>query len=1105
MKRSKAGATFVVMLGALLVFSSIVALAQTTSRGTITGTITDPTGAVVANTSVTITSIGTGVSRESTSNSAGIYRFEAIDLGNYTVAAQAPGFATMRKSGIEVQAARVLEIDFTLKVGQVSDVVVVEASAAEVGLQTSEQVRGAHIPVHAISSLPVAGLDTLTLAQTVPGVLISGQGTAARNINQNGTFVFTANGQRPRGNSFLIDGVENNDISVTGPAYTITNPDAVEEVNIQTSNFSAEFGRAGGAVFNQITRSGTNSFHGSASYIYTGSAFKSLNFNQKIGGLTRPPRDIENIPSFSVGGPVYFPKLYDGRKKTFFFAAAQWDREYGQATSSSLLVPSVAGVAVLQALAAFPACSNVALYLQALGSLRAVSQFSNFSIAAPSAAGTCNASARTNQVVQFGQVVRLEPAVALDNNHQIRIDHVASNKQTMSWRWLYDKSSTAPGFNNLPGFDNANTAIALSMAFTDTYVINPRWTNEFRFNYGRIGFDFPSAAADAFHTNLPNFFIAGIAGFGLATNIPQFRFANNWQYADTMTFVHGTHTFRFGADFLRQLARQHPPFNERGSLRYLAAGATTGLANFIDDFGGRGGRLNRLFGDSIYHPNLFRHSYFFQDSWKVRNDLVLNLGLRYENYGSPVNTFKIAAFTDYDPVNFGTPHKVDPDNNNFAPSVGFAWSPSGRILGQNKTVIRGGYQISYDTYFNNLLSNIAGDSPNALSFTFVSPNTGRGTPGWGVLFAGTPATPLTRATAQNNLFIKDMVNPYTQRWSLGFQREVPGGLIVDVAYVGSVSRKLYRSIDMNPVVNDLTGDRLHQELQISAAPSTRRGQGIRTVRASSANSNYNSLQVEVRRRFAPTPLGNFAANGAYTWGHSLDEISDVFGQLSSDSSLQSVSQVLGASPRIDYGNSDFDYRHNGVIGMVWEIRGPKSGVFGQILGGWSLSAIQRFQTGFPFTVHNGSDRNGDGQELPDRPDIGNASAPLNTRAVISSTCVTGFANPDASLACVDPNSVHFIEGAGLPNASTVGRNSLRTPGLDLLSVNIAKTFRFSERMRLQYGLSMFNAYNTVNLNSVRAFPNSFRTVNGTAANRFLDSTLLNSSGRSMRMLLKLSW
>ncbi len=151
----------------------------------------------------------------------------------------------------------------------------------------------------------------------------------------------------------------------------------------------------------------------------------------------------------------------------------------------------------------------------------------------------------------------------------------------------------------------------MSGTFADTYVINARWTNEFRFNYGRIGFNFPLLAPDGFHANEPNYSGLGITGFGGATNIPQFRYANNWQYQDTMSLVRGTHTFRFGVDYLRQLARQHPPFNERGSFVYAAsANGVTAFSNFLDDFGGNGGSLNRQFGSSIYHPNLFRQSYF---------------------------------------------------------------------------------------------------------------------------------------------------------------------------------------------------------------------------------------------------------------------------------------------------------------------------------------------------------------------------------------------------------------------------------------------------------------------------------------------------------------
>src|SRR3989442_604360 len=308
---------------------------------------------------------------------------------------------------------------------------------------------------------------------------------------------------------------------------------------------------------------------------------------------------------------------------------------------------------------------------------------------------------------------------------------------------------------------------------------------------------------------------------GGATNIPQFRFANNWQYQDTMSFVRGRHTFRFGLDYLRQLARQHPPFNERGSFAYApSAGGVSAFSNFLDDFGGNGGSLNRQFGTSIYHPNLFRQSYFFQDSWKTTQNLTLNLGLRYENFGMPVNTFAVAAFTDYDAVNFAAPRKVDSDNNNFAPSVGFALNPKGtnqfdRMMGGSKMVWRGGFQVSYDTWFN----------------------------------------------------------------------------------------KLLRSIDMNPLVN---GVRFQPQV------------GIRTVRATSANSNYESFQLDLKRRFSSTPAGRVQFEGSYTYSHFLDDVSDVFGFDSTPSSLQSVSQVVGGSRHLDYGNSDFDRRNWGRTPLAWD-------------------------------------------------------------------------------------------------------------------------------------------------------------------------------------------
>src|SRR5262249_16075996 len=253
-------------------------------------------------------------------------------------------------------------------------------------------------------------------------------------------------------------------------------------------------------------------------------------------------------------------------------------------------------------------------------------------LAVPAVAGTtCDGTTRSGAAFNllssaghpgFGLTTRAETSSNLDNNHQIRIDHNVSDKQIMSFRWLYDNDISTPSLNHLPGFDSNFKGIPLGGLFTDTYTINPRVTNEFRFNYGRIGFDFEPVTPGT----LANYTGFGGTGFGIATNIPQFRFANNWQYQDTMSLVRGKHTFRFGADFLRQLARQHPPFNERGSFAYsnsTTAANVAAIANFVDDFAGRRGDLNCHLRSSSYHPNPFPHTYVLQAASEGTTNLQL--------------------------------------------------------------------------------------------------------------------------------------------------------------------------------------------------------------------------------------------------------------------------------------------------------------------------------------------------------------------------------------------------------------------------------------------------------------------------------------------------
>jgi hypothetical protein len=446
---------------------------------------------------------------------------------------------------------------------------------------------------------------------------------------------------------------------------------------------------------------------------------------------------------------------------------------------------------------------------------------------------------------------------------------------------------------------------------------------------------------------------------------------------------------------------------------------------------------------------------------------------------------------------------VNPDNNNLGPVVGFAWSPRfssgilGKLFGEGKTVWRGGYQVTYDTFFNNLLSNIAGSSPNTLGGLITSPTTGRGTANFQAQFATIQATPPTPLDVQGNLFNPNIRNPYTQRWSFGLQRELPGSAMLDLSYVGSAGRKLFQSLDMNPFVSP--GVRFVNTV------------GARTMRASSANSTYHSLQLNVRRRYASTPFGLLLLEGSYTYSHLIDNISEVFATDSTATSLQSLPQVLGFTPRLDRANSDNDRRHRGVIDFVWDIRAPKTGILGQVLGGWTLGSVMQFESGAPFTVRNGTDRNGDGQSAPDRPEIGNPNAPINTRAqIIRSTppatnprqCVnwspTGFINPDSST-CVTPSDVRWVQATGLPGPNTAGRNISFTPGFVRFDLDVVKRFSITERVKFEYRAEIFNLFNRQNF-GVPAL-----SVGTSAAGSFLSFNQTEAFGRSIRMGLKLDW
>jgi outer membrane receptor protein involved in Fe transport len=1092
-----------------------------TSRGTVTGIVKDPAGAVVAGANVELVSKATNLKRATTTNDDGLYRFDAVDLGDYDLTIRSPGFKTLTNTGVQVQANRITTIDAQLEVGAAEVVVDVTAGPGEI-LQKDEAVRGGNFSTVQVRELPSANLNPYDLGRLLPGVTTAtGSGASFGNASQ-----FSVNGQRPRGNSYLIDGTENNDISVTGPANQINNEDAVQEVSVQTGLFSAEFGRAGGGVFNIITKSGTNEYHGTAKWLILSQVFDALTNTQKaLSNLTRDgangtnklPVYTENIFGGTIGGPLTLPRLGEGgpavlrgRDKNLFFFGIQWDR-FRTTANTTPRVPTEASVQALRAL--FPPGTNprLDLYLRAIGNVRGIPANDPRTVALGIGPNGAGASVFRAPITMALANVSF-PRRSNDRQWVVRTDHNINDRHKLSIRYTDDDNIFTPNTIAVtPEFTTDFAGVSRNLLFTHTWIMSSSLTNELRVSpYGLIDFQFlfPPDVTDESRT-LQNFSFQGTlpSTIGNATNLPQFRTAKNYLFQDTMTKVWNSHTFRFGAEFLKQTARQRPPFNERGSFALRNGGTfidpTTGrsttysaFANFLDNFSGSSGTANINFGTPFYTPNLFRQSYFVQDTWKTTSNLTLTLGLRYENFGQPANAaFRFPAFAGFDPAKFLLPNKVKPDNNNFGPIVGFSYSPQakggplGALFGEGRSVIRGGYQVSYDTFFNNLLSNIAADSPNSTSTTTTGSSAGRGTANFFPNALPSTARTPTALDQQTSVFNPNIRNPYTQRWSLGLQRELPLRLIMDLSYVGSAGRKLFVTEVLNPIANPSTGARLFPAL------------GIRRYRTSGANSDYHSMQLRVDKRFSRDSL----VTTSYTWSKYIDQISEVFATDSSNTSLASVPAFLGGL-KLDRGPSDYHRKHRLVVSYVWDVPlfRERTDFAGKVLGGWQINGITTFQSGAPFTIVNGLDRNGDGDAGGDRPDVGNPNAPHNTRAQISTTCSTGLINPDTG-ACVTRNDVYVVQVAAntgtsliAPGPATLGRNTERSGRVQNFDMSLFKIFRIRENLKLEYRVEAFNVFNHPQITGV---PN--RDVTGSAAGTFYNFNLLSGGNRSARMGLKI--
>ena len=1021
----------------LLTLSS--SLSAQTSKGFLVGNVVDPGGAVIAGAIVKITNTSTGVTRDTVSGSDGTFRLDAVDPGPYRIEVSQTGFKTTVTDNVVVGAAQTTSVSIKLDVGTQIEVVNV-TSGVDVILQTQDGARVNTLSKREITDLPTPALNPANIVFTLPGVVDPGP-LAGGFVQGN---EFSVNGLRARANNQLVDGLDNNDNSIAGQSYIPTLREGYSEVTVLQSDYSAEFGRAGGAVVNIISRSGANAFHGSVYDVINNSSLNSLTASQRADG-TRKSVVVENTFGFSLGGPIRKDKL-------FFFGTYQADR-FRAGTDATVRVPTAAGFNTLRSLFAAGENPNLDRFLSIVGNLRGTREISSVALG----------DGRPD--VEFGEATISSTQPVDDDQFLFRVDWTPTQKDSLAFRYVFDNqrfNNQFPG-GSFPGFEVDVPSRVQNFFFNYTRSISSRLTNEARFGFGRFNANFvardPEVAASG-----PIFSFTGaglgqgITSVGLPSAFPQGRLFNNYQIQDTISYTRGNHTFRFGGDVNIQRSRQEIPFNSRGILTFAGGGGFNAFGNFVDGFSGRGGGGAAIqFGSPVIFPNAIYQNYFINDSWRVRENLTLNLGLRYENYGTPFNSIRFPAFAGFDqPVE--TVARQQRDNNNLAPRFSFAYLPRffKPLFGDGKTVIRGGFAVNYDVFFNNILSNTAATVPNSFGVTnfgasLPAETDPRGIGKFGVGSLPTTGTPDPFATI--NTIPANLVNPQTYVYNFDIQRELPFKLIADVAYVGSRGTRLFINEQLNPGVGGFD--------TLTRAFSNR---GSVIARTNGGDSSYNSLQARLDRGFSSGLLLRFA----YTFSKAIDNVnSEVFTTTGGTS--------VGSDPfnrRADRSLASFDVPHRFVSTFIYELPSlTKHGLGHSLLGGYSIAGTYRLQSGnvqSPFV--GGIDLNGDGSAFNDRPVISNPNAPANSvgfsnfiaeNFISGLTSRTGFSDVFGNP--VNPADVRFLVSESI-RSGLAGRNILRGPRQNRLDLSLTKSIDFGftklEADRFEIRFDYFNSLNT---------------------------------------------